>query len=120
MTWSSPAPANHDSVNGAPVAPPDSPAPLPSGAVLIDVRSYAEYMAGHLPGAHSLPLPQLEQEVAHRLPDTGTPVVLYCSSGARAEQALGLLQRLGYRDVHNGGAALALARQLGQSLRHGL
>lgn len=96
------------------------PQPLPADALLIDVRSYAEYMAGHLPDAHCLPLHQLEAEFPQRWPDRQTPIVLYCATGARSEHALGLLQRLGYRDVHNGGGTMALAQRLGRSLEHGL
>jgi phage shock protein E len=95
-------------------------AALPAGALLLDVRSYAEFMGGHLPGAHSLPLPLLEREVMQRAPDREAPVVLYCSTGARSEQALGLMQQLGYHDVHNGGAAVELARRLGLTLQRGL
>jgi len=94
--------------------------PLPEDPLLIDVRSYAEFMSGHLPGAHSLPLSHLEDEVSHKLPDRDAPVVVYCSTGARAEQALGLLQRMGYRNAHNGGGAHQLAQRLHQPLQGGL
>ncbi|MDN3922667.1 rhodanese-like domain-containing protein [Roseateles violae] len=95
-------------------------APLPANALLIDVRSYAEYMSGHLPGALSLPLPQLEQELVHKAPDPRQPIVVYCSTGARAEQALSLLQQLGYADAHNGGGAVLLSQRLRVPLRQGL
>ncbi|WP_310388299.1 rhodanese-like domain-containing protein [Roseateles sp.] len=97
---------------------PQQAAGLPDGALLIDVRSYAEYMAGHLPDAHCLPLPQMSHLVGQLAPDHAAPIVLYCSSGGRAEQALGLLQRLGYTNVHNGGGAIALSKKLGKSIEH--
>ena len=93
-------------------------APWPEDALLIDVRSYAEFMAGHLPDAHCLPLPQMSHLVAQMAPDHEAPIVLYCSSGGRAEQALGLLQRMGYKNVRNGGAALALGKKLGKAIEH--
>ncbi|HEX2010828.1 MAG TPA: rhodanese-like domain-containing protein, partial [Roseateles sp.] len=84
MAWMSqmlpadPAPARE--------TPPASREPaLPGNALLLDVRSYAEFMAGHLPGAHSLPLPQLEREAMQRAPDRHAPLIVYCSTGARAE-----------------------------------
>ncbi len=45
-------------------------------AILIDVRPHEEYVAGHLPGALSVPLPEL----GSRLPDLpqGREVVAYC------------------------------------------
>ncbi|MCV2360163.1 rhodanese-like domain-containing protein [Paucibacter sp. TC2R-5] len=91
---------------------------LPEDALLIDVRSYAEYMAGHLPDAHCLPLPQMSHLVSQMAPDHDAPIVLYCSSGGRAEQALGLLQRMGYTNVRNGGGAIALGKKLGKSIEH--
>lgn len=90
------------------------------GALLIDVRSYAEFMNGHLPGAHCLPLPRLAQEVLQRVPDREAPILLYCATGARAEQALSLLRQLGYHAVRNGGCALDLARRRGVLLQRGL
>lgn len=89
-------------------------------ALLIDVRSYAEFMNGHLPGAHCLPLPRLAQEVLQRVPDREAPILLYCATGARAEQALSLLRQLGYHAVRNGGCALDLARRRGVQLQRAL
>jgi len=45
-------------------------------AILIDVRPYEEYLAGHLPGARSVPL----AELGSRLPDLpkGREIVAYC------------------------------------------
>ena len=121
MVWMS-QPLPTDAPGPLAPAPHDAPVPAtwPAQALLLDVRSYAEFMAGHLPGAHSLPLPQLEREVMRRAPDRDAPVLLYCSTGARSEQALGLMQQLGYHDVHNGGAAVDLARRLGVVLQRGL
>ena len=55
----------------------------------IDVRSPAEYAAGHIPGAINIPLEQIEA----RLPDIdpNLPVILTCKSGIRARIAAGLL-----------------------------
>jgi rhodanese-related sulfurtransferase len=44
--------------------------------VVLDVRPAAEYAAGHIPGAISVPLSQLEERLAE-LP-AGTEVVAYC------------------------------------------
>ncbi|WP_077036959.1 rhodanese-like domain-containing protein [Pelomonas sp. KK5] len=93
---------------------------LPPDAMLLDVRSYAEYMSGHITDAHSLPLSQLEKDVVHKVPDRGSAVILYCSSGARSEQALGVMLHMGYSNVHNGGPAAPLAQHLGRPIRKGL
>lgn len=93
---------------------------LPSRALLIDVRSYSEYMAGHLSGAHCLPLPRLDEHIHSLAPDPGLAIILYCSTGARAEHALGHMQRLGYTQVFNGGSALELARRLDHPIQAGM
>jgi len=96
------------------------PRPLPEQARLIDVRSYAEYMEGHLPGAHCLPLPQLGHLIHALVPERRAALIVYCASGARAELALGLLQRLGYSEVFYGGAAKELAQRLHLGLQRGM
>ena len=93
---------------------------LPARATLIDVRSYAEYMSGHISDAQSLPLSNLEKDVVHKLPDRQAAVILYCSSGSRSEQALGIMLHMGYSNVHNGGPATPLARHLGRPIKPGL
>jgi len=95
-------------------------APLPDPATLIDVRSTNEYMAHHLPGAMHMPLAQLAEDIVHRFPVLDTPLILYCATGARSEQALGLLQKMGYTAAHNGGGAVHLAERLHMRLQEGL
>jgi rhodanese-related sulfurtransferase len=71
---------------------------------LLDVRSPAEYRAGHIKGALSLPLDELDSDsLAQRLgvPGIGKDVPLYltCQSGARAEQAAEKLSDTGHRNL---------------------
>lgn len=95
-------------------------APLPQHALVIDVRSYAEFMSGHVDGARCLPLPRLMEDIVHLAPDPAQPIVLYCASGARAEQALGQMRRMGYRACSNGGTPQGLAAELGREIRRGM
>ena len=62
----------------------------PAAPRLLDVREPAEFAAGHLPGAVSLPLSQLDARAAE-VPATG-PVVVYCQAGTRSARAVALLQ----------------------------
>lgn len=59
---------------------------------LIDVRSRAEWLKGHLPGAVSLPL--LEIESNKRVIDPSKPSLMYCHEGFRATTAASLLLRI--------------------------
>ena len=70
------------------------------GALLLDVRTHAEFHEGHVPHALNVPV----QELAARLNEVGPPsrpVVVYCRSGGRSAQAAQLLSRAGYqvRDI---------------------
>ena len=59
--------------------------------ILLDVRPTAEYENGHLPGARSIPLHEIEQALAS-LPDNKT-IVAYCRGPycVIADDALGIL-----------------------------
>jgi len=64
-------------------------------AVLIDVSEPEEFARGHAAGARNVPLNSLQG--AKELPSNKQlPVVLMCSSGARAARAAGELRKLGH------------------------
>jgi rhodanese-related sulfurtransferase len=46
--------------------------------VLIDVRDRASYQAGHIPGARSIPLDDIDEH-ASALKRAKKPIVLYCA-----------------------------------------
>lgn len=68
-------------------------------AHVIDVRSSAEWEAGHIPGAHHIPLGELARK-ASTVPRE-RPVVVHCQGGARSAIAASLLQAAGVPDVLN-------------------
>jgi rhodanese-related sulfurtransferase len=67
--------------------------------VLIDVREESEYAGDHLPGAIHLGKGILERDIEERVPDTATPLVLYCGGGYRSALAADNLQKMGYTNV---------------------
>lgn len=78
---------------------------------LVDVRTPAEYRAGHPAPALSIPLDRLTpKELARRLGDGAvghqTPLFLSCQSGIRAEQAAERLMHAGLENLYlvDGGA----------------
>lgn len=73
------------------------------GARLLDVRSAAEFAAGHLPGAVNVPVQELEQRLGE-LGRDGRAIVVYCRSGVRSGRAARLLRNAGYAAVHDLGA----------------
>ena len=70
------------------------------GAVLLDVRTSQEYMEGHVPESKNVPLQTIETITA-LVKNRETPLYVYCYSGTRSNQAVQLLQRMGYTKVTN-------------------
>lgn len=73
------------------------------GALLLDVRTPAEFADGHLPGAVSVPLAELEGRLAELGPKDRA-VVIYCASGVRSAVAGRVLASAGFATVKNLGA----------------
>jgi len=76
--------------------------------VLIDVRTVAEYDAGYIPGAVSIPRGVLEFRIGNEdvwdemglyIPEKTDPIVLNCRSGGRSALAAKSLMELGYENV---------------------
>jgi rhodanese-related sulfurtransferase len=64
---------------------------------LVDVRSRAEWLQGHLPGAISLPL--LDLDTKKRILDSSRPSLVYCHEGFRATTAASILLREHESDI---------------------
>jgi sulfur-carrier protein adenylyltransferase/sulfurtransferase len=85
---------------------------------LIDVREPAEYAAGHLAGAVSMPLAELER--ADWTPAADGATVFMCRSGTRSVRACAIAARRGLREPsHLEGGLLAWAAVIDQTLRVG-
>lgn len=75
---------------------------LREGAMIIDVRSPAEYATGHNPVSQNIPLDQLPARLKDIPKDK--PLILCCASGTRSGMAALLLKKNGYLQVTNAGA----------------
>ena len=87
--------------------------------LLIDVREDDEYRRDHAAGALHLSRGILEREVGKAIPDSGTPVVVYCGSGSRSALAADTLRRMGYTHVASMKGGIARWRELGLPLETG-
>lgn len=76
------------------------------GAVLIDVRTPAEYRDGHIPGSKNIPLQSIGN-ISSIISDRDTPLYVYCHSGVRSRQAVNRLRDMGYSGVSNIGGIAA-------------
>ena len=69
--------------------------------VVIDVREYDEYAAGHLPGAINIPRGVLEFKIG-MVPECANKAgafLIYCRTSGRAALSAVQLQRIGYSNV---------------------
>ncbi|MCC6744009.1 MAG: DUF2892 domain-containing protein [Acidobacteria bacterium] len=74
-------------------------AALDKGATLIDVREFAEYAAGRVPGARLIPLGSLATRATEI--DRDKPVFLMCRTGRRSSEAQRILGELGFAHTVN-------------------
>lgn len=65
---------------------------------IVDVRTAAEYNAGHIPGSINIDVLKGHEELATML-DPERPVALYCRSGRRSETAGRVLEKVFFRNV---------------------
>ena len=68
-----------------------------AGAVMVDVRTTAEWRSGHIPGATHVPMTRLVDGM--RTVDRDTRLVVYSHTGARARVAGTVLRRVGFAHV---------------------
>ena len=79
------------------------------GAMIVDVRTPAEYLGGHIKGSVNIPLQILDKNIAKLKKDN--PVITCCASGMRSGSAKSMLKAKGF-DVHNGGGWNSLQSKL--------
>jgi rhodanese-related sulfurtransferase len=79
---------------------------MASGAVVVDVRTPAEYKDGHVKGSINLPLQTLNANLNKLKKDQ--VIITCCRSGSRSGMAKRMLKTKGFEQVHNGGAWTSL------------
>jgi len=67
--------------------------------LVLDVRSPAEYAAGHIPGARNLPYSEIPDQLAALSAFRDGEVVVYCEVGVRAQIAQALFEQAGFTHV---------------------
>ena len=77
---------------------------IKSEAVLIDVRTLAEYNAEHLDGALNIAVDVIADKIESEVPDKDTKIIVYCRSGNRSNMAAEELLSLGYKNIYDLGS----------------
>ncbi len=67
--------------------------------LLLDIRTAAEFQAGHIRGAQWLPRGNLEFSIQELTTDPETRIVLYCRTGGRSALGVTSLKGIGYNNV---------------------
>jgi rhodanese-related sulfurtransferase len=68
--------------------------------VVLDVRTPEEFAAGHVPGAVNIPHTELAARVAELSGARDKDVVVYCRTGKRSREALGILDKAGFTRLY--------------------
>lgn len=74
------------------------------GALLLDVRTPAEFASGHVDGAVNVPVQELDEKWASLGVPADREVVVYCQRGRRSAKAKALLAGKGVTKVIDVGA----------------
>lgn len=69
-------------------------------ALVLDVRDNAEFVAGHLPNARSIPLAELEGRIREIEKLKSRPVIVNCPVGTRSAAVCNTLKKHGFGEVH--------------------
>ena len=75
-----------------------------TNTTIIDVRTPAEFMGGHVHGSINIPLQEVPARV-QEISEMKQPIILCCASGNRSGQATMFLRQHGI-DCSNGGSWL--------------
>jgi rhodanese-related sulfurtransferase len=72
-----------------------------ANTVVLDVLPRSSFRSGHIPGAISLPVDKIQEEVADAVPNLDTKIIVYCANATcpLGDQALSVLTELGYSQV---------------------
>lgn len=83
------------------------------GAIILDVRTPAEFAGGHIPGSLNIPIDALSRGLG-KLKDKNQAIIICCASGSRSGVATRLLKSQGYTQVFNGGGWRGLKSKIGK------
>ena len=77
-----------------PVSPQELWTQIQSGTatLIVDVRTAEEFLAGHVPGAISVPMDALARRLDELSDHRDDRLVVYCERGPRAGQAVSILE----------------------------
>lgn len=88
------------------ITPTEAMEMMGDDAIILDVRTKAEFDEGHIPSALLIPETEITQKAEELLPDMDQTILIYCRSGRRSALAAKELIQLGYTNVYDFGGIL--------------
>ena len=88
-------------------------------AVVVDVRTPTEYMAGHIPGAKLVPIEELESRI-NEVPRDVKTLFIVCQGGTRSAAACEILSKSGFTNlvnIYDGTASWPGKKEIGVAIR---
>jgi hydroxyacylglutathione hydrolase len=82
-----------------PLSPEEVKKQLESGAVVLDVRSTSQFLAGHIEGSYGIPLATPLITWAGWVIPFGSPIILIADTPAQISEAVQQLLRIGYDEI---------------------
>jgi len=82
-------------------------------AIVVDLRPAAEFSNGHILGARSIPLADLDKRAGELEKHKAKPVIVHCGDGNRAGAGVALLRKNGFGNVVNLTGGYAAWQQAG-------
>ena len=68
-------------------------------AVIIDVTEADEFATVHMGGAKNIPVGDIEAKLEGAVKNKALPLILVCTTGARASRVQGMAKKLGYENA---------------------
>lgn len=75
---------------------------LRRSAIIIDVRSAAEFDRGRIPGSINIPVERIDIN-SKRILAMKEPIIFCCNSGERSRQAIRMMKERGLKEAYYGG-----------------
>lgn len=88
------------------ITPQEALSMMQDHAIILDVRTKAEYEEGHIPNAVLLTDTEIKSKAEELLPDKQSTILVYCRSGRRSAEAAKELVQMGYTNVYDFGGIL--------------
>lgn len=69
--------------------------------VIIDVRTPSEFKSGHIVGAKSVPVGNIQSELYKLEKFKDKPIIVHCASGGRSPSAVKVLLKNGFNNIYH-------------------